>query len=194
MDAIAKADRALVQIVDQAMAEAARLAGPWLLCRPGCTQCCIGAFPITQLDARRLREGMTALDDTAAQRIRGRARKWLDEYASGFPGDTAAGILFVDEESEARFEDYANDAPCPALDPVTGRCDLYEARPIACRTFGPPARVGSEAIGVCELCFEGATLDEIAACEVEVDPENREGALLEELGAEGMTIVAFALK
>jgi hypothetical protein len=41
------ADRGLVQIVDSAMAEAARRSGDWLVCRPGCTQCCIGPFAIT---------------------------------------------------------------------------------------------------------------------------------------------------
>jgi len=48
-------DDALIQIVDAALAEAARRSGPWLLCRPGCAQCCLGEFPITQLDAARLR-------------------------------------------------------------------------------------------------------------------------------------------
>ena len=60
MDLAAK-DVQLVQIVDAALADAARRAGPWLACRLGCTQCCHGAFAINALDARRLREGMRAL-------------------------------------------------------------------------------------------------------------------------------------
>ena len=55
-------DQALIQIVDAALAEAARKSGPWLVCRPGCTGCCMGPFPITQLDARRLREGLAELE------------------------------------------------------------------------------------------------------------------------------------
>ena len=47
-------DRELVQIVDASLADAARRAGPWLVCRLGCTQCCFGAFAISQLDALRL--------------------------------------------------------------------------------------------------------------------------------------------
>jgi len=74
-----------------------------------------------------------------------------------------------------------------------GTCDLYAARPLTCRTFGPPVRCGEEAVGVCELCFHGASDDEIAACEVEVDPEDLEGELLREIDAEGRTLVAFAL-
>jgi len=71
-------DRALIQIVDSALAEAARRSGEWLVCRPGCTQCCIGVFPINQLDALRLRRGLTELQKLAperADRVRERARE-----------------------------------------------------------------------------------------------------------------------
>jgi hypothetical protein len=50
-----------IQIVDTAMAEAARMSGAWLVCRPGRTDCCMGPFPITQLDARSLWEGLAEL-------------------------------------------------------------------------------------------------------------------------------------
>ena len=137
-------DEALIQIVDAAMAEAARRSGAWLVCRPGCADCCRGPFPITQLDARRLREGLSELelrDRERAARVRERARRAVAEAAT-------------------------DDDLCPALDPSTGTCDLYAARPITCRIFGPPVRCGSEAVGVCELCFQGASDEEIAACVV----------------------------
>ena len=54
-------DRELVQIVDAALVDAAAKAGAWLVCRPGCTQCCYGAFAISELDALRLADGMAAL-------------------------------------------------------------------------------------------------------------------------------------
>ena len=61
-------DHQLVQIVDAAMAEAARKAGTWLACRPGCAECCIGPFSITLLDAQRLRRGLSELDVTDPER------------------------------------------------------------------------------------------------------------------------------
>jgi Fe-S-cluster containining protein len=193
-------DGALIQIVDAAMVEAARRSGPWLVCRVGCTECCIGPFPITQLDARRLRRGMTELeasDPARAGCVRERARRYVARTSRDFPGDPRTGLLAEGEDAEARFADFANDEQCPALDPETGACDLYAARPITCRTFGPPVRAGAEAVGVCELCFHGATDAEIAACEVESDPEGVERALLGELeettGVYGQTIVAFCL-
>ena len=75
------------------------------------------------------------------------------------------------------FSDFANDEPCPALDPATGNCELYESRPMTCRVFGPPVRC-EDGLGVCELCFQGATDKEIAACEMKPDPEDLESALL----------------
>jgi Fe-S-cluster containining protein len=193
-------DRDLIQIVDAAMAEAARRSGPWLVCRMGCTECCMGPFPINQLDARRLRRGLAELDahdPERAGRVHERARQYVARISRDFPGDPVTGVLAAGEEAEARFANFAEDEPCPALDPETGACDLYAARPITCRTFGPPVRTGAEAVGVCELCFHGATDAEIAACEVESDPDGVESAVLSDLeeatGARGHTIVAFCL-
>lgn len=188
-------DAVLVQIVDAALAQATQKSGPWLVCRPGCTQCCIGPFPITQLDAQRLRRGLADLtrnDPARAVRVRERARESVARISRNFPGDPATGLLAGDE-----FPDSTDEEPCPALDPAAGTCDLYSVRPITCRTFGPPVRCGPESLGVCELCFHGASDAEIAACEVASDPDGLEGQLLEELeqttGAHGNTIVAFAL-
>jgi Fe-S-cluster containining protein len=192
-------DQALVQIVDSALADAARRSGKWLVCRPGCTQCCIGVFPINQLDAVRLRQGLAKLEECAprrAGRVHQRALESVARLAKDFPGDPTSGLLDEGEEAEQRFAEFANDEPCPALDPETGLCELYEARPMTCRVFGPPVR-SEGGLGVCELCFQGATDKEIAACELNADPEDLESTLLRKLekatGAHGQTIVAFCL-
>ena len=172
-----RGDDRLIQIVDAALAEAARKSGPWLLCRPGCAECCMGEFAITQLDAVRLRRGLAELHGREPER--------------------AARVLKRAQGAVARHPVFADEQPCAALDPETGTCDLYAARPITCRVFGPPVSCGSEAVGVCELCFQGASDAEIAACEMEIDPEGMEATLLEELeqrtGLTGETTVALAL-
>lgn len=186
-------DRTLIQIVDAAMAESARRSGPWLVCHRGCTQCCMGPFAINQLDARRLRRGLARLagrDPERAAAVVERARLAVVKMSRDFPGDIQTGI--IDRDDEPFAEQYANE-PCPALDPATGACEVYAARPITCRTFGPPVRIGGEALGVCELCYTGATDEEIAACQVDIDPDGVEYALVDELGETGETIVAFAL-
>jgi Fe-S-cluster containining protein len=193
-------DQELVQIVDAALADATRRSGDWLVCRPGCTQCCVGVFAISQLDAARLRYGLAELEQRDPQRaaaIRTRASETVTRLALSFPGDPATGILAEDKEAEQDFEDFANDEPCPVLNPATGMCELYASRPITCRAFGPPVR-SEDGLGVCELCFHGATNEQIAACEMEVDPDDLEAGLLRELeasgGTPGRTIIAFALR
>jgi hypothetical protein len=70
---------------------------------------------------------------------------------------------------------------------------------MTCRTFGPPVRSGEEgALGVCELCYQGASDEEIAACEMKPDPDNLEEPLTKQVekstGIRGSTIVAFCLR
>ena len=196
-----RADQQLVQIVDAALVEAARKSGEWLVCRKGCTQCCYGPFPINQLDVARLQKGLRDLQKSNPQRagrVRERARQSWARLAPNFPGDNKTGILAEDQTAEEQFAEYANDEPCPALDPKTGACDLYSARPMTCRTFGPPVRSGSEgALGVCELCYHGASDQQIAACEMVPDPDNLEEKLLQEVeernGKSGSTIITYCL-
>ena len=192
-------DQALIQIVDSALADVARRSGEWLVCRPGCTQCCMGVFPVNQLDAVRLRKGLAELESSAPDRaelVRARAREAVTRLSPDFPGDAITGLLDQGDEAERRFSDFANDEPCPALDPATGNCELYRSRPMTCRVFGPPVR-SEDGLGVCELCFHGATDEEIAACEMNPDPGDLESTLLEKLekntGTRGNTIIAFCL-
>ncbi len=192
-------DRKLIQIVDSALAETTLKSGAWLVCRPGCTPCCIGAFAINQLDALRLRHGLSELqeaDPQRAARIKERVRDSVHRLAPEFPGDSSTGLLDEGEEAEQQFADFANDEPCPVLDPETGLCDLYQHRPMTCRVFGPPVR-SEDGLGVCELCFHGANNEQIAGCEMVPDPEDMESSLLREVeqktGTGGETIVAFCL-
>ncbi len=192
-------DRAFVKIVDAAFADAARRSGSWLLCRPGCTQCCVGAFAIDQLDAARLQRGLKALqreNPERAARVGQRARTYWERVSAQFPGDLRTGLLFEDTASKKQFEEFANDEPCPALDPVSGTCDLYASRPLTCRVFGPPLRA-EEGLGVCDLCFRGATPETVAACELHLETDNMEselnGLAEAETGQQGQTIVGFCL-
>ena len=87
-------DRDLIQIVDAAMAEAVRIGGPWIACKPGCTPCCIDPFPITMLDSARLRSGLDQLESVEPDRaaaVRKRAQEYValsvsDEIHNRFTG------------------------------------------------------------------------------------------------------------
>jgi len=191
----------LVQIVDAALADASLRSGPHLVCRPGCTQCCIGVFPIAHQDAARLREGLVIVsqsDPARAERIRTRVAQSLARLDPWFPGNVDSGILSEDEEQMILFEEFANDEPCPVLDPDRGTCDLYEHRPILCRTFGPPMRTPEQNLATCELCYIHASTEEIAACEL--DPaipalDARSNAAYNAAhNLHGETLIAYALR
>lgn len=191
----------LVQIVDAAVADAYLRGGAHLVCKPGCSQCCIGVFPIAHEDAARLREGLEALTQTdpdRAARIRKRVTDSLTRLDPWFPGDLHTGILNEDYEAAILFEEFANDEPCPVLDLEHGTCDLYEHRPILCRTFGPPMRTAEDNLATCELCFIHASTEEIAACELDPTVPVQEEASNETFnaahGLHGQTLIAYALR
>jgi len=190
----------LIQIVDTAVADAYRRGSSHLVCKPGCSQCCIGVFPIAHEDATRLREGLSLLekeDPAKAARIHARVADSLTRLDPWFPGDLHTGILSEDHEAAILFEEFANDEPCPVLDLDHGTCDLYEHRPILCRTFGPPMRTAEGNLATCELCFTHATTEEIAACELDPTiPAQEEASNKAYNAAHGLddeTIVVYAL-
>jgi Fe-S-cluster containining protein len=195
----------LVRIVNAAVADAYARGGKHLVCRPGCSQCCIGVFPISQQDAARLRSGLAELartDPARAGRIAARTAASLARLAPFFPGDASTGILDDDHESSILFEEFANDEPCPALDLDHGTCDLYDSRPILCRTFGPPMLTpgddGETNLATCELCFTHASTEEIAAAALDLtlsETEAESNASFNAAnGLHGETIVAYALR
>jgi Fe-S-cluster containining protein len=195
----------LIQIVTTALSSATTRSGPHLVCRPGCTQCCIGVFPIAHQDATRLREGLdlpTQSDPARAASIRTRVAASIARLDPWFPGDVTTGILSEDDDQTILFEEFANNEPCPVLDPATGTCDLYAARPIVCRTFGPPMRTpgdnGETNLATCELCYTHATIEEIAVCELDPSIPALEAASNQAFNAahhlHGETLIAYALR
>jgi Fe-S-cluster containining protein len=199
-------DRDFVALIDGAFADAAVRSGAHLLCRPGCTQCCIGVFAIGPADALRLRQGLSALrqtDPDRAVRVQARAAASWSRIKPAFPGNASSGVLDFDNndadsngDSAGSFEDFANEEPCPALDPVNGTCDLYASRPETCRAFGPPVATG-EGFGVCELCFQTATAQEVSKAAIVLPAEELsrtlEQAAIEAGEPSGSTVIAFVL-
>ena len=67
---------------------------------------------------------------------------------------------------------------------------------MTCRVFGPP--IATEGgLGHCELCYHGATPEQVAACEMDTSTDQREEelnrAMEKQTGRMGHTIVAFAI-
>src|SRR6185436_5539450 len=109
-----------------------------------------------------------------------------------FSGDPATGVLADGDSADVYFERHAA-LPCPVLDPRTGRCELYAHRPLSCRTFGPPVRIGDADLPPCDLCFQGSRPEEVEACRVEPDPHGVEDRLVRRFQADAETLIAFVL-
>ena len=174
--------------------------GPHLACRPGCAQCCHGVFEISALDAHRLRQALESAEPDLKARITSRIQQARTHLAPFFPGDHQTGVLNPDPEAQELFEEWAHADPCPILDPATQTCDLYAARPILCRTFGPPIRNDPDdpaaGLAICELCFTEATEEQILAAETDFAfrtlQASDETAYESAHPNSGPTIIAFA--
>lgn len=195
-----RADERLLRVLERAFAGSARKAGSRLACRPGCSECCIGPFPITRLDVWRLRRGLDALgrdDPSRAEALRERARAAVSLLAEGYPGDPGSGRLEAGEADLDRFFERHGSLACPALDPDSGRCDLHAWRPVCCRNYGPPARFGAQEALPCRLCFGGASREIVESCRMEPDRDGLEEQILAGMGVTGgddwETLIAFAL-
>jgi Fe-S-cluster containining protein len=190
----------LIQIVDAALASSIERSGTHLACHPGCSQCCHGVFEISALDAHRLREVLAATPEPLQSRIAARVASARERLLPFFPGDPETGVLSRDEQAQELFEEWAHADACPILDPETHTCDLYAARPVLCRTFGPPIRNDPDdleaGLSICELCFTEATEEEILAAETDSTfralQHPLEAAFESASPIAGPTIVAFA--
>ena len=105
-----------------------------------------------------------------------------------FPGD---------EATLDRLHERHASLPCPLLDPLSGRCELYEWRPVSCRIYGPPIRFDTQKSPPCRLCFTGASEESVERCRMEPDCEGLEEEILASLGVAGgeewETLIPFVL-
>jgi Fe-S-cluster containining protein len=117
-----------------------------------------------------------------------RARNAVSILGKDFPGDEAA----LD-----RLHERHACLPCPLLDPLSGRCELYAWRPVSCRIYGPPIRFGAQESPPCRLCFAGASEETVERCRLEPDQEGLEEEILAGMGVVGgeewETLIPFVL-
>ena len=185
-------DARLLRVLDDGLREARSRAGDAAVCRPGCFGCCLGPFPITMNDAARLQRGLAALqerDPARATRMLDRAAEAMMAMQSDFPGDWPSGLLDGARAGEELYSQRFAMIPCPALQLETGECELYNHRPVACRTFGLAVRIASIDLTPCSLNYTGMSAAQIAERRVEL---NLEGIDAQELKG-GQTVVAAAL-
>ena len=105
--------RALVEKVDAFLATVVDRRRADLACRSGCSACCEVWLSVCPVEAQQLRAALARLPQPARAAIAARGRR------------------------EREREQQGERPRCAMLDPE-GRCGVYEARPLVCRTQGLP--------------------------------------------------------
>ena len=101
-----------------------------------------------------------------------RARRIVEETAAAFPGDVRAGLLDPERSEEADDAYFAvvADRACPMLELPSGRCRIYEERPVTCRTYGFAwAKDGAVFHPPCGLNLPGAPDERQLETSIDID-------------------------
>jgi Fe-S-cluster containining protein len=117
-----------------------------ITCSAGCSSCCHAWLTVSAVEALELSLALAGLADEAREAIRERGDRELEREAGG-------------------------DAPprCAMLD-VDGRCGVYEARPLVCRTQGHALRYPSGVIPA-ETVTRKTTNGDVTWCPLNYDTQ-----------------------
>jgi Fe-S-cluster containining protein len=135
-------------------------------CQRGCSMCCSQMFSISPLEAAAIAETVAALPEPDRERLRSRARAYLE-------GAARLGVVLEPNGEPSVSPRVGLRLPCPALQ--DDACSIYAARPIICRKWGIPVFDPSkpDRLHACELNFRaGESIDA-------GDLVDRQAALLE---------------
>ncbi len=105
-------------------------------CQTGCSDCCHVRLTITTVEAAAIRDLVAG---------------WSSERRR-----TLAHTGPTDEPGEISGGRAGNLDVCAALDGA-GRCKIYEARPLVCRSHGVPIRLRRGALPVVQACHRNFT-------------------------------------
>lgn len=112
-------------------------AGPGVvLCRRGCSACCVGPFDISPADAELVARAVDRLEPATRSRVQLRAMDQVTQYVELAPRWNAPWN--VDALGDHRFDrvsDTLAGLPCPAVGD-DGACLVYDDRPANCRMIG----------------------------------------------------------
>jgi Fe-S-cluster containining protein len=122
------------KIVDLGI-KAVEAKGELISCKAGCGACCRQLVPISELEARQLRDLVEDLPEPRRTEVRARfaeARRRLQE--AGLLDKLLHPEQFPDDELRPVGLDYFRQAiPCPFLDEES--CSIHPERPISCREY-----------------------------------------------------------
>lgn len=134
----------LVKQVEDAFAKVKAEFESCVKCKVGCSDCCNAVFDLTIIEAIYIKSKFDAkFKGDAQERILERANK-ADRQAYKLKRQAYKDHQEGKPESVILEEMAAARIRCPLLN-EDELCDLYEARPITCRLYGIPTRIGDKA-------------------------------------------------
>jgi uncharacterized protein len=126
--------RRLVADVDALTTNLSACYRPYMVCRPGCWECCRHSLAVFPLEAVFLDRAIRGLTMTVRDALAEQYRTWL--------------LDAMGEEPDV----------CPLL--LQGTCAVYKKRPIICRTQGYPLWVEGEKGSFADACPLNFTTEE----------------------------------
>jgi hypothetical protein len=118
----------LAQKVDAFFDRVALRHGQDMQCATGCSDCCHVRLTVTAVEAAAIRADVA---------------DWPVDRRRGLSGPDHGGTADGPER-------------CAALDPA-GRCKIYNARPLVCRSHGVPIRLARRPLPVVQACHRNFT-------------------------------------
>jgi len=133
--------------------------GEKISCKKGCAACCRSMVPISEVEARRIRELVEALPEPQRSQTLarfGEALRRLDE--AGLEGQLRSREQWSDlDNTRFQVEYFRQGIACPFLEDET--CTIYRDRPASCREFlvtSPPEKCAeptNEEVRIVKLPF-----------------------------------------
>jgi Fe-S-cluster containining protein len=127
----------LNQKVDAFFARVSERHGADMQCTTGCSDCCHVRLTITQVEAAAIRDLVASWPES-----------WRRDLA---PPQSLIQADGARETPDATHRGAETRPRCAALDAV-GRCKIYEARPVVCRSHGVPIRLEQRGLPVVQAC------------------------------------------
>ena len=151
---------------------AARTRPGEIACRAGCFGCCVGLFDISLPEAALVRAGVARLSGRGpgGRRPAGPAdRRGVGGGLSRRRRARACSTPIGSEEADDDYFAVVADRACPMLELPSGRCRIYEERPITCRTYGFAwAKDGAVFHPPCGLNLPGASEERQLATSIDI--------------------------
>lgn len=122
-------------------------------CDTGCSDCCHVRLSITEVEAAAIRHYVAGWS-AAQRRELAPTSSTTDSRPAAVRSTTrpqADRAPASDAGTKRRATRIPDDSRCAALDPA-GRCKIYEARPLVCRSHGVPIRLRQSGLPVIQSC------------------------------------------